>query len=479
MDVNRGTMYTYAGNIAYVTGSHSLKVGAQIRTGASEELFTMRGDILQITSNGVPNSVRLVNTPSGHKEDGTNTGIYVQDAWRFGRVTLNPGLRYERFTMSIPAQSAPAGTWAPARDFPAQNGIVNWNTFSPRLGFSWDVFGNGETAFKGGISRYDRLAGITIIQPLNLRNISFQTCPWDDSNKDLTAQNNEIAFSRCTGSLTPSLGNVDSNLKRPHQWEYTALVQRQVGRNTSVSVGYYGRRFTDLYTTVNANVPASAYTPVTITNPLTNQPLVVYNQDPATRGSVRNVLATIPDLSQKYNGVEFQVNTRLSKATIFGGFTIGRDEGDQDSGDLNNPNNRINNQGAVGFDSPYQVRGGFTYRLPADVQFSGSVREASGQPQSRTYNVTTAIVPGLTQVTQSVAVAQRGEFRYPWQNLVDLRLMKVFRTGSTKFEPTIDVFNIFNNNAVTSAVTTIGSSLGRPSAIVMGRLVRVGGRIAF
>jgi hypothetical protein len=65
------------------------------------------------------------------------------------------------------------------------------------------------------------------------------------------------------------------------------MLQRQVGSNTSVGVGYYGRRFTDLYTTVNAAVPASAYTPVTITHPLTNAPLTVYNQDPATRGSVR------------------------------------------------------------------------------------------------------------------------------------------------------------------------------------------------
>ena len=31
----------------------------------------------------------------------------------------------------------------------------------------------------------------------------------------------------------------------------------------------------------------------------------------------------------------------------------------------------------------------------------------------------------------------------------------------------------------TNAVTTVGASLGRPSSIVMGRLVRVGGRIAF
>ena len=48
-----------------------------------------------------------------------------------------------------------------------------------------------------------------------------------------------------------------------------------------------------------------------------------------------------------------------------------------------------------------------------------------------------------------------------------------------RFEPTLDVFNIFNNNAVTNAVQTVGTSLGRPSAIVMGRLVRVGGRMTF
>src|SRR5262249_23015011 len=159
------------------------------------------------------------------------------------------------------------------------------------------------------------------------------------------------AFARCSGSLQPSLGNVDPDLKRPHQWEYTVMVQRQVGTSTSVSVGYYGRRFGDLYTTVNAAVPPPAYTPVTIANPLTKQPMTVYNQDPATRTLLRNVVTTIPDLEQTYNGVEFQVNTRLPRATVFGGLTIGRDHGDQDTtsscsgcgNDFNNPNNRINN----------------------------------------------------------------------------------------------------------------------------------------
>jgi hypothetical protein len=472
-------MFTYASNVSYITGTHAFKAGVQVRTGYSQELFTSRGDIVQVIVNDQANSVRLLNTPSGHKEEGINAGLFVQDSWRFSRLTLNPGLRYEHFGMSIPAQSAPAGTWIGARDFPAQNNIIDWNTISPRIGFSWDVFGDGETALKGGVSRYDRLEGITLVQPLNQRNIAFQTCPWSDDNKDLRAQVGEIALGRCSGSLLPTLGKVDPNLKRPHQWEFTAMIQRQVGKNTAVSVGYYGRRFSDLYTTVNALVPSTAYTPVTITNPLTSQPLVVYNQDPATRTSVQNQLTTIPDLRQTYNGVEFQVNTRLSNATVFGGLTIGSDYGDQDSNDLNNPNFRINNQGKIGFDSPYQIRGGFTYRLPSAVQLSGSIRESSGLPQQRILTVTTTLVPGLTQVTQNVQVAERGEFRYPWVNLVDLRATKIFKVGRTRIEPTLDLFNVFNNAAVTNAVTTIGTSLGRPSAIVMGRLLRIGGHVTF
>ncbi len=478
-DFDTASIYTYSGSMSYVTGAHNFKVGTQVRTGWSQELFSSRGDILQVVSNGVPNSVRLINTPSGHKESGVIAGIYAQDSWRFKQWTFNYGVRFEWVTMSIPAQSAPAGTWVPARDFAAQDNIINWKTVSPRLGVAWDVFGDGRTAVKGGVSRYDRQEGVTLVQPLNQRNIAYQTCPWTDTNGDLTVQNSEIVFNKCTGSLQPSLGLVDPGLKRPHQWEYTVMVQHQFGAKTSLSVGYYGRRFSDLYTTVNAAVPASAYAPVQITNPLTGQPLTVYNQSSATSGLVKSVLTTIPALKQTYNGVEVQVNTRLSKATLLGGITIGKDYGDNDSGDLNNPNVVINNTGAIGYDSRYQIRLGFTYRLPADVQLSGSVREAQGLPQTITYVVTTSIVPGLTQVTQSVKAAANGDYRYPWVNLVDLRLAKTFRVGGVAIEPMADLYNIFNNNAVTSANTTIGSSLNKPSAIVMGRLLRLGAHVTF
>ena len=66
--------------------------------------------------------------------------------------------------------------------------------------------------------------------------------------------------------------------------------------------------------------------------------------------------------------------------------------------------------GAIGFDSTYQIRAGFSYRMPYELQLAGSVREATGLPQTRVFVVTTSVVPGLTQVTQGVNAAPRGDF---------------------------------------------------------------------
>ena len=101
-----------------------------------------------------------------------------------GRVTINPGLRFERFVMSIPAQSA-GGRHAGCRRASSRSRRTSstGTALSPRFGFAWDLFGDGSTALKGGVSRYDRLAGVNLVQPLNLRNIAFQTCPWPDAQQ--------------------------------------------------------------------------------------------------------------------------------------------------------------------------------------------------------------------------------------------------------------------------------------------------------
>jgi hypothetical protein len=92
------------------------------------------------------------------------------------------------------------------------------------------------------------------------------------------------------------------------------------------------------------------------------------------------------------------------------------------------------------------------------------------------------IPPPHKQIAAIETIAAPGTYRYPWQNLLDLRVSRSFSLfrEHVQFEPFADLFNVFNSSAITSQSTTINSTNSNkltPSAIDYGMVARFGGKI--
>ena len=101
-----------SGALSYVTGSHSIKVGSQWSFGVDGNSQIRTGDLVQNyvdaparrCAEGDPwtavrrFSVTVYNTPTRYFEYvNYDLGIYAQDTWTLKRLTISPGVRYDKF----------------------------------------------------------------------------------------------------------------------------------------------------------------------------------------------------------------------------------------------------------------------------------------------------------------------------------------------------------------------------------------------
>ena len=414
-------------------GPHELKFGTQNSLGDWAEVASLNGDIVLRFRDGVPDSAELRNTPLDALSHLTELGFYVQDRWTIGnRLTINAGLRYDKFRINIAEQSAPAGTWVPARQFDEIKNVPNWDDLMPRLGVSYDVTGTGRTVVKGSFSMYVGNEGVGPASSVNPMFLSRNRCVWTDTNGDLNAQPNEL--SNCAGFSGGVSTRLDPALKRQFNREYTLGFQHELAPDLGLSVTFYRRENRNMRGPRNLAIPASSYIPVTVNNLLTNEPMTIFNQDPATLGLQNNVIMNADILNNDYNGIEFVVQRRFSsRGFLLAGYHYGKKLGsillnDRDTrSDLNDPNNFIFHDGAVGNDEPHQLKLSGSVLLPGDINFSGVLLAYSGHPRQRNMRVSRSEVPDLTRSSQSVRLERNDDVRYENIKLLDLRFAKPFQ----------------------------------------------------
>jgi outer membrane receptor protein involved in Fe transport len=201
--------------------------------------------------------------------------FYGQDSWKvIPSFTLNAGLRWEYYGVQHNADPSLDSNFVMGQGATiydqirngsvqlAQNGGVFWkpayHNFGPRVGFAWDVFGDGKTAVRGGYGiSYERNFGNvtynTIQNPPNYGVISLIAGVDVPSMPVYTDNFGPLAGSGTKALPAVSQRAINQNLKTAYAETWNLTVERQFIGSSLLSVSYAGSRGIHLYSIANVN----------------------------------------------------------------------------------------------------------------------------------------------------------------------------------------------------------------------------------
>lgn len=494
-------------------GSHNFQFGFEWGDSYNSYIYQVNQGINAIFNGGsqpfsTPFQVVAYNTPTTQKNYFRDTSFYLQDTWTLTRrLTLNLGMRYDRFITYYPAQKTDPNLTFPqlfkVSNFPASGNLVDWNTVSPRIGLAFDPTGKGDSVIRFGYGIYYIMQGTGLAETSNPVGLVTLTFPWNDANGDKIPQTSEWLPTGATPVGSSGGAQINRNMSRPYSEEVSAGYEKQLWRDLRVAATYYYRTKKNMFGIENAAVQQSDYVPITtlggnpIINPLTNQPMTLFSfqpKDTTKFGAFNNLVTTIPQLNDNsYNAIEFTAVKRLShKLQILGGFTIQRQKGvfgrgfsDEATGDnFNDPNNDINRKNNyLNLDSTYVFKLDGTYELPWKFGTSVNFQHYTGFPIQPTETFSVPDGQGVP-IGETVILQPAGIQRLPSVNQLNLRFSREFVFNERwHLTPTVDFFNLTNSQTTIAEVTQYTPPSGgiylKPALAINPFVTRFGLRFTF
>ena len=478
-------------------GNHNFKVGWEIfrDTTAQGDPAGSWADVVHVLRNSAPLEVYLLGNPTQSVNGLWTYGTFATDTWRVSkRVSLNLGLRFDRYRNFLPEQFHEAGRFNPATaTFPAVDALNIWNTVAPRIGATFDVSGDGKTMLKGNYGRYWWNPGAELSATANPNPPVWQRrYVWSDTNGDRLWQPGE------EGRLIAALGGgatstIAPGLEDARTEEVATWIERELAPNLGVRGGFVWRTERQLSQLLNANQPFSGFNvPVMVPDPGPDGTVATGDDGPAIQAwnlapqylglPVRNVLTNVPDATTNYYTWEITATKRMSRGwSAIASFTHTTSYAQAntffDTSFRQNqlpvtPNDLINSA-SDGREQSTDIAAKVTasWEGPWGLKVSPVYRYQAGQNFGRT------IVATLNYGSVRIPAEPLNARRQDNVSLIDLRIDRVTSVRRARLSPFIDVYNLTNANPIQNTSWSSGSSFLRPLAIVPPRVLRIGARL--
>lgn len=428
----------------------------------------------------------------------TDYNFFVQDDYRVTpRLTVNLGLRYEYIALPTPTLANPSSFVIPVDNRTLSNATSTLpkdkNNFGPRVGFAYDMFGDGKTSLRGGWGMYyGRIQNSTIYNALvNTGNSGGQA---QVSISPATTTNCFPAVPAATtpcapvfpqvlnaSTLTFQAGAIQffaNNFQAPLIHQYDMIVEHEFGRNLVGSVSFVGSLGRHLPTFIDYNLIRSSTAPTNtytvVGGPAGGQTFSLPNYVRAN-SSFSNLTQIASDVSSDYQALVFQVKRRFTGSLGFNAsYTLARaTDTNQNSATFTQNNSpydvfdRSYDAGPSSLDVRHKVVASAVY---APIWYKGSNHSwgnyllngwsfspiyvfYSGKPYNGTVSGTTL---NGSNGDNRFPLLPRNSFRLPSLWNMDLRVSKRFRlTEDMNLELLAEGFNIFNRTQVFGVNNTL------------------------